>query len=353
MTAPTVKIRDGIPALPDLSTLPPDGGEEFNRLVFTSSPYLLQHARNPVDWYPWGEEAFERARREDKPVFLSIGYSTCHWCHVMAHESFEDAEVAGMLNEYYVSMKVDREARPDVDQIYMTVCQAMTGSGGWPLTVLMTHEGKPFFAGTYFPKTDRFGRPGLVHVLEYFAAGWRADREKLLLTGEDVEKHLSVPDARGNGDLDTMAFDRAIAAFSRSYDSVHGGFGGAPKFPMPHTLDFLLRMHDRTGNPELLEMVERTLTMMHRGGIYDHVGFGFCRYSTDARWLVPHFEKMLYDNALLLLAYTAAFQATATPAYAGVARAIAEYVLRDMTGPSGAFYSAENADSDQKTSVLV
>jgi uncharacterized protein YyaL (SSP411 family) len=338
--------RDGHVDIPDLSTLPPDGGAEFNRLIFTSSPYLLQHARNPVDWYPWGAEAFDRAAREDKPVFLSIGYSTCHWCHVMEHESFEDAEVAAFLNEHFVSIKVDREERPDVDHIYMSVCQAMMGSGGWPLTIFMTPAQMPFYAGTYFPKTDRFGRPGFLRVLEALANVWRNERHKATGIGEQIRASL---EASGGTAPSTMGGDvltRAVRSFAASYDGTHGGFSVAPKFPIPHALSFLLRLHNRTGDAETLRMVEHTLRSMHRGGIYDHVGYGFCRYSTDEKWLVPHFEKMLYDNALLAMAYSDAFLVTKDEAHADVLRQIFTYIERDMTSPDGAFYSAENADSE-------
>ncbi|MBL0175086.1 MAG: thioredoxin domain-containing protein [Ignavibacteria bacterium] len=326
--------------------MPEDGGPEYNRLIFTSSPYLLQHARNPVDWYPWCEAAFEKARREDKPIFLSIGYSTCHWCHVMEHESFEDPEVAAFLNEHYVSIKVDREERPDVDHIYMAVCQAMTGAGGWPLSVFMSPEQLPFFSGTYFPKTDRFGKPGFLRVLSALHAAWRDERTKVMTIGEELRGSLHRASEKRPAELDASVLDTAERAFDHSFDSVHGGFGGAPKFPVPHALSFLLRRHDRSGDASLLRMAEHTLASMYRGGVYDHVGFGFCRYSTDAQWLVPHFEKMLYDNALLMTAYTDAFLVTRKEEYATVVREIATYILRDMTSADGAFFSAENADSE-------
>jgi uncharacterized protein len=332
--------------IPDLATLPEDGGPEYNRLIFTSSPYLLQHARNPVDWYPWCDEAFAKARREDKPIFLSIGYSTCHWCHVMEHESFEDAEVAAFLNGHYVSIKVDREERPDVDHIYMSVCQAMTGAGGWPLSVFMSPEQLPFFSGTYFPKTDRFGRPGFLRVLSALHAAWRDERQKVTSIGDELRGSLQRASEKHPAELDASVLDTAERAFGASFDPVHGGFGGAPKFPVPHALSFLLRRHDRSGDAALLRMAEHTLASMYRGGMYDHVGFGFCRYSTDAQWLVPHFEKMLYDNALLMTAYTDAFLVTRKEEYAAVIRQIATYILRDMTSGDGAFYSAENADSE-------
>ena len=338
--------RDGHFDTPDLTTLPDNGGAEYNRLIFSSSPYLLQHARNPVDWYPWGPDAFARATREDKPIFLSIGYSTCHWCHVMEHESFEDVAVAAFLNEHFVSIKVDREERPDVDHIYMSVCQAMMGSGGWPLTIFMTPGQMPFYAGTYFPKTDRFGRPGFLRALEALATVWRNERHKATAIGEQIRASLeanggSTPSAMGS---DVLSL--AVRSFAASYDGAHGGFSVAPKFPIPHALSFLLRMQDRSGDAEVLRMVEQTLRAMHRGGIYDHVGYGFCRYSTDEKWLVPHFEKMLYDNALLAMAYSDAFLVTKNEEYADVLRQIFLYIEREMTSPDGAFYSAENADSE-------
>ena len=340
------KRRDGTFDIPDLSTLPPDGGEEFNRLVFTSSPYLLQHARNPVDWYPWGEEAFARARSEDKAVFLSIGYSTCHWCHVMEHESFENPEVAAFLSEHFISIKVDREERPDIDDIYMTVCQAMTGSGGWPLTVFLTPEKKPFYAGTYFPPDDRFGRPGFMRVLTALRDAWAGDRQKILTIGEELQSQLAGALRATEDELPEDILERAVDGFRGNYDSTHGGFGAAPKFPMGHTLRFLLRRAADTGDDALLEMVENTLLGMYRGGLWDHLGGGFCRYSTDSKWLVPHFEKMLYDNALLLDAYVDAYLLTRKDIYRTIAEELIAYVRRDMTDERGMFYSAENADSE-------
>ncbi len=340
------KIRDGELNLPDLATLPADGGAEFNRLVFTSSPYLLQHARNPVDWYPWGEEAFEKARREDKPIFLSIGYSTCHWCHVMEHESFEDADIAAYLNEHFVSIKVDREERPDVDHIYMTVCQAMTGSGGWPLTIFMTPEKKPYYAGTYFPKDDRFGRPGFMRVLTTMQDAWHNDRQKVLSIGEQLQQQLSSAMQGEDGDIPSDALDRAVRNFKANYDEEFGGFGAAPKFPMGHTLSFMLRRATAAVDEKLQDMVENTLLRMYRGGIWDHLGGGFSRYSVDQKWLVPHFEKMLYDNALLLMAYVDAYQVTGKEEYKTIALEIVQYVRRDMTDANGMFFSAENADSE-------
>jgi hypothetical protein len=339
--------RVPIPPAEVVRSLPPDGGPDWNRLVFEQSPYLLQHAANPVDWYPWGEEAFERARREDKPVFLSVGYSTCHWCHVMEHESFEDAEVAALMNANFVSIKVDREERPDVDQVYMTVTQAMTGGGGWPMTVVLTPDRVPFFAGTYFPKRGAYGRPGMMELLPRIAAAWRNERESLLGSADQVLSHLRQGRGAGSGDLPgERVLGRAYEDLLRRFDNEEGGFGTAPKFPVPHNLRFLVRYAERSGEERALTMVRKTLDAMRRGGIWDHVGFGFHRYSTDRRWLVPHFEKMLYDQALLALAYLEAYQITGDSAYAETARGIFTYVLRDMTSGEGAFYSAEDADSE-------
>jgi len=307
---------------------------------------LLQHARNPVDWYPWGEEAFDKAKAEDKPIFLSIGYSTCHWCHVMGRESFEDEEVADLLNRHFVSIKVDREERPDIDSIYMSVCQAMTGHGGWPLTVFMTPDAKPFYTGTYFPKTDRMGMPGLLTILKRVHALWKERREDL--TGS-AEKVVEAMQEKVAGDM-VMDHDeliiRAYEVFRMSFDNAYGGFGSSPKFPTPHNLIFLLRCWYANKDSTALSMVENTLDAMHRGGIFDHIGFGFSRYSTDSKWLVPHFEKMLYDNALLAIAYLEAYRATRKEKYAHAAKQIFTYALRDMTSPEGAFYSAEDADSE-------
>jgi len=339
--------RKPIPSPKELKRLPPDGGPEYNRLLFEKSPYLLQHAGNPVDWYPWGEEAFQKARDEDKPVFLSIGYSTCHWCHVMEHESFEDAEVAALMNEHFVCIKVDREERPDIDNIYMGVCQAMTGRGGWPLTVLLAPDKTPFFAGTYFPKTSRFGREGMLELIPRIAEQWHTNRENLLSSGQQVLARMRSGSRRRPGaELDEAVLERGFAQLVRGFDSTHGGFARAPKFPTPHRLSFLLRYWRRSGDERALEIVERTLLAMRQGGIYDHVGFGFHRYSTDPKWLVPHFEKMLYDQAMLVIAYVEAYQATGNDEYARTAREVLTYVLRDMTDPKGGFYSAEDADSE-------
>ena len=318
-----------------------------NRLINESSPYLLQHANNPVDWYPWGQEAFEKAKAEDKPVFLSIGYSTCHWCHVMAHESFEDDGVAAVLNAGFVSVKVDREERPDVDEVYMSVCQAMTGSGGWPLTVIMTPEKKPFFAGTYLPRTAAYGRMGLIEILGRVSELWQTDRQVLTEQGKQIATALNAEAKRTPATQ--MDADAVIAAAQRdmvrAYDARRGGFSHAPKFPMPHYLQFLLCDWARRGDSASLAMVENTLEQMYFGGIFDHVGGGFARYATDSNWLVPHFEKMLYDNAGLLRTYAECYAATGKRIYRDVADKIAAYVLRDMQD-SGGFYSAEDADSE-------
>ncbi|MCG8401544.1 MAG: thioredoxin domain-containing protein [Firmicutes bacterium] len=317
------------------------------RLKKEKSPYLLQHANNPVDWFPWGDEAFEKAKNEDKPVFLSIGYSTCHWCHVMERESFEDREIADFLNRHFVSIKVDREERPDVDHIYMTACQAITGQGGWPLTVVMTPDQKPFFAGTYFPKRAKWGRVGLLDILEQLAARWRQDRVSIIKASSMLMEQIQLqPGDSGTVKPPAEIISQCFQGLRNSFDPQYGGFGPAPKFPTPHNILFLLRYWKRTGNAEALNMAENTLQTMYRGGIYDHVGFGFARYSTDQLWLVPHFEKMLYDNALLAIAFLEACQATGNTFYANVARQIFHYVLRDMTHPEGGFYSAEDADSE-------
>ncbi|KPV43698.1 thioredoxin domain-containing protein [Alicyclobacillus ferrooxydans] len=319
-----------------------------NRLMAEKSPYLLQHAANPVDWYPWGEEAFQKAEHENKPVFLSIGYSTCHWCHVMAHESFEDDEVAGMLNQHFVSIKVDREERPDVDSIYMSVCQALTGQGGWPLTVVMTPDKRPFFAGTYFPKTKKYGRIGLMELLERLNYEWQHNREKVESTGSQIVEAVAAQYRAkdGQGTFSKAFLTAAFESFLQQFDAEYGGFGDAPKFPTPHNLSFLLRYHRFTGNPEALEMVTRTIDTMREGGIWDHVGYGFARYSVDRRWLIPHFEKMLYDNALLGILYLEAYQVTGKQAYADTAEQIFTYVEREMADKAGGFYSALDADSE-------
>ena len=316
-----------------------------NRLGYEKSPYLLQHRENPVDWYPWCEEAFQRAAQEDKPIFLSIGYSTCHWCHVMAHESFEDPEVAERLNRDFISIKVDREERPDVDAVYMSVCQTVTGSGGWPLTIFMTPEQKPFFAGTYFPKRRAYGQLGLMELLERVSILWKQDRQELLRTGDQIIEVINQNEPQ-NGEPDRQLIHSAYRQFQRLFDPQWGGFGSAPKFPTPHNLLFLMRYAQAEDVHEALKMVETTLDAMARGGIQDHIGGGFSRYSTDERWLVPHFEKMLYDNALLLLTYTKAYQLTGKTRYADTARRTADYILRELTSSEGGFYCGQDADSD-------
>ncbi|WP_445900299.1 thioredoxin domain-containing protein [Desulfitobacterium sp. THU1] len=334
---------------------------EANRLVNEKSPYLLQHAYNPVDWYPWGQEAFAKAKKENKPIFLSIGYSTCHWCHVMERESFEDHEVADLLKRYFIAIKVDREERPDVDHIYMEFCQALTGSGGWPLTILMTPDQKPFYAGTYFPKESRYGRPGIVDILHQLGELWKADEEKVHNSAESIytaviaSKVPPTPSMISSQDDDFRPWAKeiieiAMQTFQKSFDSQYGGFREAPKFPTPHNLTFLLRYaHDHGQEPkaqQAAQMVRNTLDAMGQGGIYDHIGFGFARYSTDRHWLVPHFEKMLYDNALLAIAYLESYQVRHDPQDEQTAREIFAYVLRDMTAPEGGLYSAEDADSE-------
>ena len=319
-----------------------------NRLINEKSPYLLQHAHNPVDWYPWGDEAFEKAKTGGQArLIYSIGYSTCHWCHVMERESFEDEEVARALNEGFVAIKVDREERPDLDQVYMAVAQSLTGRGGWPLTVFLTPDRKPFFAGTYFPKRSTPGDARAVGYLEDIP-GEVADGAPGLRHGRRQPPGPPAAYFRQSqpGEPDQDLLDRGYKQLAERFDPEYGGFGEAPKFPSPHQLLFLLRYWKRTGAADALQMAETTLQAMYCGGIYDHVGFGFSRYSTDRYWLVPHFEKMLYDNALLALTYLEAYQATRNSFYAGVAREVFSYVLRDMTAPEGAFYSAEDADSE-------
>src|SRR3989338_6215088 len=319
-----------------------------NKLAQEKSPYLLQHAHNPVDWYPWGEEAFRKARKENKPIFLSIGYSTCHWCHVMEEESFVNPEIAKVLNEYFVAIKVDREERPDIDHIYMQATMAMTGSGGWPMSVFLTLDLKPFYAGTYFPPTDRWGRPGFLTVLNAIHQKWKNDRDHIKKSSEELTKAIQ-EEAAHKGvkrqTLDETVLQKAYEQFASRFDSEKGGFSEAPKFPQAHIISFLLRYWKRSKDPRALEMVEKTLQGMARGGMYDQMGGGFHRYSTDENWHVPHFEKMLYDQAVLARAYLEAYQATERPEYAQVAREIFDYVLGDMTDSEGGFYSAEDADS--------
>jgi uncharacterized protein YyaL (SSP411 family) len=320
-----------------------------NRLANEKSPYLLQHAHNPVDWYPWGAEAFEKARAENKPIFLSIGYSTCHWCHVMERESFESEAIAEIMNNRYVSIKIDREERPDIDRIYMTFVQATTGSGGWPMSVWLTPDLRPFYGGTYFPPENRWGHPGFASILSQIAEAWTTDRAQIEQAGRDVveqlRKQTAVAPLHGGAPFDAATLDSGFAVLRRTFDSRLGGFGGAPKFPRPSVYNFLLRYWKRTQNQEALDMTLLTLREMARGGMYDQLGGGFHRYSVDDRWFVPHFEKMLYDQGQLATSYLEAYQITGDVQYANVARGIFDYVLRDMTDSDGAFYSAEDADS--------
>lgn len=314
----------------------------MNQLQYEKSPYLLQHRENPVDWYPWGKEAFEKAKREDKPVFLSIGYSTCHWCHVMAHESFEDEEAAAFLNQEFICVKVDREERPDVDAVYMGVCQMMTGSGGWPLTILLTAEQKPFLAGTYFPKWSRYGMPGLMELLAQVVKLWKTDRGRLLETGDKIADFLQ-RDAAAAALMPTTALqEKGAEELLQRFDAEWGGFGVAPKFPTPHNLLFLLRY----GTEDAVAAVRKTLDGMAQGGMFDHIGGGFSRYSTDEKWLVPHFEKMLYDNALLAYTYLEGYRQTGEVFYRDVAERTLDYVLRELTDEAGGFYCGQDADSD-------
>ena len=319
----------------------------MNRLASEQSPYLLQHKENPVDWYPWSPEAMARAAALERPIFLSIGYSTCHWCHVMAHESFEDEEVARLLNESFVSIKVDREERPDIDHIYMTACQLMTGSGGWPLTIVMTPSGEPFFAATYVPRETRFGRQGMLALLPRIAAAWEKERSRLEVTGEQVRIALEAAMASSSGEAPGLAaIEVARRDLAARFDSRYGGFGSQTKFPTPHNLTLLLRAAHRSGHEQTAQMATHTLDGMFAGGLFDHLGNGFHRYSTDPGWRLPHFEKMLYDQALLASAYLEAYQFTGAERYADVARKIFAYVNGDLAAPEGAFYSAEDADSE-------
>jgi uncharacterized protein YyaL (SSP411 family) len=320
--------------------------KKSNRLINEKNPYLLQHAYNPVEWYPWGEEAFERARKEDKPIFLSIGYSTCHWCHVMAHESFEDEEVAEMMNKVFINIKVDREERPDIDSIYMQVCQMITGSGGWPLTVIMTPDKKPFFAGTYFPKESVINRIGIKDLVSRVDELWRTSKEDILLSADDMVRRISQSSNGQSGEIRENVFYKTKEILGKSYDEVFGGFGNSPKFPIAHNLYFLMSYSYFHEDSDSMGMVNRTLKKMGTGGIYDHIGFGFHRYSTDREWLVPHFEKMLYDQALLLKAYTNAWQITREEYYRKMVYEIIDYVSRELLSEDGGFYSAEDADSE-------
>lgn len=315
-------------------------GNYQNRLVHEKSPYLLQHADNPVDWYPWGEEAFARAREEDKPVFLSIGYSTCHWCHVMEHESFEDPQIAQMINDYFVPIKVDREERPDIDSIYMAVVTAMTGRGGWPLTVVLTPDKRPFFGGTYFPPQAKWGSPGLVDIMQSIHKAWQTQRSELVQSSITFTEMLKerMREEKGKAQLSDTIFTAGFEQLDRTYDEIFGGFGHAPKFPAGHNLSFLLRYWYRKNEPEALQMVEHTLVQMANGGMYDHVAGGFHRYSTDRQWQIPHFEKMLYDQAMLAKTYLEAYQITHQSFYAQIAREVFDYVLRDMQYSQGGFF---------------
>lgn len=317
-----------------------------NNLKNQTSPYLLQHAENPVNWYPWCEEAFTKAKEENKPIFLSIGYSTCHWCHVMAHESFEDDRTAEILNRYFISIKVDREERPYIDSVYMSVCQALTGSGGWPMSIFMTWDKKPFFAGTYFPADSRYGMISFSDLLTAIANERRNNTEELLQSSEEIIKLLKNPQSVNKASSNDNLIEKAANIFSRIYDSVYGGFGSAQKFPTPHNLLFLMLYSKQNNEDNALEMAEKTLIQMRKGGIFDHIGYGFSRYSTDRYYLVPHFEKMLYDNALLIIAYTAAYSLTNNRVCLDTAEKTAEYILREMVSPDGGFYSAQDADSE-------
>ena len=316
-----------------------------NQLKNTSSPYLLQHAENPINWYPWCEEAFDKAKSEDKPIFLSIGYSTCHWCHVMAHESFENEKTAEILNQYFVSIKVDREERPDIDSVYMAVCQAFTGSGGWPMSIFMTWDKKPFFAGTYFPPKSHYGMPEFPDLLTAIVNQWNSNREELLQSAEQIIEHLKKAKSNNVSKNENLV-NEAFQLFVKSFDVINGGFGSAPKFPTPHNLMFLMFYAKQNQNSDALKMAEKTLLQMWKGGIFDHIGWGFSRYSTDKYFLAPHFEKMLYDNALLIISYSAAYSLTNKEIYLDTAEKTAEYILREMTSADGSFYSAQDADSD-------
>ncbi|MFB3097448.1 MAG: thioredoxin domain-containing protein [Dehalococcoidia bacterium] len=319
-----------------------------NRLINETSPYLLQHANNPVDWYPWGEEALQRAVNEDKPIMLSIGYSACHWCHVMERESFEDEAIAALMNQNFISIKVDREERPDLDAVYMEAVQALTGRGGWPMTVFLTPQGKPFYGGTYFPPADRQGMEGFPRILESVSQAYRTNRGEIDRVTNQLTEQMGRTGqlAKGSGLLSDEILHQAYTQLASNFDYQNGGFGAAPKFPQPMTPEFLLRHYHRTRDGHTLEMVNLTLEKMARGGMYDQIGGGFHRYSTDTYWLVPHFEKMLYDNALLSRLYLHAFQLTQRPLYRRITEEILDYVLREMTDPQGGFYSAQDADSE-------
>ncbi|MBC8170988.1 MAG: thioredoxin domain-containing protein, partial [Anaerolineae bacterium] len=320
-----------------------------NRLQHETSPYLLQHKDNPVDWYPWGEEALRQAQTQNKPILLSVGYSACHWCHVMEHESFEHEPTAQLMNDYFISIKVDREERPDVDDIYMQAVQAMSGHGGWPMTVFLMPDGRPFYGGTYYPREPRYGMPAFQQILTGVHDAWTQRHHEVEQQAGSLTETLdrSILGIGGlASDINAELLDAAVAIIRQNFDTMHGGFGGAPKFPQPMNLEFALRAYARTGEPETLQMVTHTLAKMARGGIYDQVGGGFARYSVDAVWLVPHFEKMLYDNAQLSRVYLHAWQVTGNPFFKRIAEEIYDYVLREMTAPEGGFYSATDADSE-------
>ncbi len=339
-----------LPSPQEIAMLPPDGGPDYNRLIHEKSPYLRQHATNPVDWYPWGDEAFALAKKLDRPIFLSVGYSTCHWCHVMAHESFEDEGVAKILNEQFVSIKVDREERPDVDELYMAVTQMMTRHGGWPNTVFLTPTAKPFWAGTYFPKDDQGGRPGFISILKGLSQAWTAQRDDIKKQAEEiaeaVRRQTSSDAIPASGTVSRQLVTRAVGELRRSFDGVAGGFGDKPKFPPHGSLALLLYEYARTKDDVLLEMVTKTLDAIRLGGIHDHVGGGFARYATDSIWFLPHFEKMLYDNAQLARAYVDAWRLTKNEAFRRTALKTFDWVLREMRHESGAFWSAYDADSE-------
>ncbi len=325
----------------------PNPNAKPNRLIKEKSPYLLEHAYNPVDWFPWGQEAFDKAKAEDKPLFVSIGYSSCHWCHVMEHECFSDQQVADLLNGAFVCIKVDREERPDIDAAYMATCQALGRNCGWPLNVILTPNLNPFFVASYIPKTSRYGTIGLLDLVPQIMQVWKTQRSHMELVGEDVKRRIKAMENRpAEGQLDETVFGEGYGHLEMDFDEQNGGFGVSPKFPTPHRLLFLMRYHLQTDEKGTLDMVEQTLTKMRSGGIFDQLGGGFHRYSTDSEWLVPHFEKMLYDQALLTLAYTEAYQLTGNQTYADTTRQILGYVLRDLTSPEGGFFSAVDADSE-------
>ncbi len=315
-----------------------------NHLKNTTSPYLLQHSENPVNWFSWCEEAFVKAKLEDKPIFLSIGYSTCHWCHVMAHESFEDIQTADLLNKNFISIKVDREERPDIDSVYMAVCQAITGNGGWPMSIFMTADKKPFFAGTYFPLSSKYGIPSFKDLLLFLLDHWHNKRSQLFESAEKIIEHIKADNIINNNIEPKKLVEKAVQIFSQSFDYLNGGFGAAPKFPTPHNLLFLMLYSQLNNDLSIYKMVEKTLMQMRKGGIFDHIGYGFSRYSTDEIFLAPHFEKMLYDNALMMIAYAVIYNISEEKIYLDTCERIADYILREMTSPDGGFYCAQDAD---------